>query len=336
MMKIKNTNHAAHGLSRRAISVCLIGVCLLFFAPWANAKVIDRVVAVVNNDIISLFDLNEELEPYSNRIKSMGYTSEKEKKMFFSVREDVLNDLINKKLTDQEIKRQRITVEEQEIDVSIENLKKRNFLTDEELRTALKNDGGSLEEYRETKRDQILHQRLLNYEIRSKIIITDQEVLDYYTLHKNEFSDEKKYHLKKISTKISADANSGKEKNGASKRIEEAWSRLAKGDAFEKIASQYAEENEDGGDMGVFALNELSPQMKEAVEHLKAGELTPIMKTARGYQFFMVDKIDDPQDKTLENMSNWIREKLYENQVEVKYQEWLLKLRSQSHIKIII
>jgi len=334
-MRTKKNNYAANGLIGLAVFACLFSGSLLFSVPLANARIIDRVVAVVNNEIISLFDLEQELKPYSEKIKNMGYSSEKEKKMFFSVREDVLNDLINKKLTDQEIKKQRITVEEKEIDLSIEELKKRNFLTDEELRAALKSDGTSLEEYRETKRDQILHQRLLNYEIKSKIIISDQEILDYYTLHKSEFASEKKYFLKKASINITANLNAG-EQETASKRMETAWRQLLQGLPFEEVAAQYSEETDEFSDAGEFALNELSPQLKEAVQYLKAGDLTPIMKTAKGYQFFLVDKIDDPQDKTLEKMSDLIRDKLYGEQIEIKYQEWLLKLRNESYIKTII
>ena len=83
----------------------------------------DRVVAVVNDDIIPLFELNQAVKPYVDRIEALGYSLEKKRKMLFKVREDILNQLIDKKLTDQEIKRSKITVSEKEVDSAIERFK---------------------------------------------------------------------------------------------------------------------------------------------------------------------------------------------------------------------
>ena len=114
--------------------------CAAFFplAGAQEAEVVDRIVAVVNDEIISLFEMNQLLQPYEAKIRNLGYSSEKEREMLFKVREDVLNQLIDQKLTDQETRRFRITVSEQEIDNAIERIKEANFYTDEQLRKALK------------------------------------------------------------------------------------------------------------------------------------------------------------------------------------------------------
>jgi peptidyl-prolyl cis-trans isomerase SurA len=331
---MKTKNSAANG---RAIWIVMIFLCggLLFPSRGASAKVIDRVVAIVNHDIVSLFDLNQDLKPYSDKIVNMGYDLEKERKMLFNVRQDILNDLIDSILTRQEIERQKITVAENEIDLAVEEVKKRNFLTDEELIRALKSEGLTVEAYRETKKNEILRQRLLNYEVKSKIIITDREIRDYYDSHRAEFAGDKKYHLKKIAAKIPPGALA-EEKDEALKKIEAARDRLLDGEAFEDVAASYYGEDREWEKADVFKHDELSPRIKAAVEGIKAGEFTSILKTARGFQVFFLEKTELPMDTTLDEASGWIEDKLYREKVDKSYREWLLRLRARSYVKIII
>ncbi len=98
-----------------------------------GAELIDRIVAVVNNDLIALEELNNQLKPYLEKISAMGYPPDKQRQMIFKVREDVLNHMIDQKLTDQEIARYNITASDKEVDNAIERVKKTNSLTDEVL-----------------------------------------------------------------------------------------------------------------------------------------------------------------------------------------------------------
>jgi len=133
------------------------------------AEVVDRIVAIVNNDVISLIELNEALKPYMEKVMAANYGPEKEKQMIFKIREEVLNQLIDQKLTDQEIARYKLNVNEKEIDQSIERIKQVNSITDEQFRAALAREGLSMETYRQKMREQLLRANLLNREVKSKI-----------------------------------------------------------------------------------------------------------------------------------------------------------------------
>ena len=85
-----------------------------------SAEIVDRIVAVVNDDVITLTELNNSLKPYMEKIRSLGYPSEKEKELLFKVREDMLDRLINEKIEDQEIKRSKVEISEEQIDKTIE------------------------------------------------------------------------------------------------------------------------------------------------------------------------------------------------------------------------
>jgi len=301
-----------------------------------GAKVVDRIVATVNDEIILLYDLNQTIKPYVDRIKASNYSYEKERQMLFKLREDALNMLIEKKLTDQEIKRYKISVSGQEINNAIERMKKTTFITDEELREELNSQGLTLEEYRKQIKEQILRERLISRAVKSKIVITSEDIKTYYENHKDVYSGKKKYHLRNIIMKVAANADETK-KLMAFKKIEAVLSELKQGEAFDKLARIYSDSPlaSEGGDLGLFEVKDLSPQLQEAVKVLKEGEYTPVLDTDQGYQILYVQEIKKSPGKTLEESTSAISQKLYKDTVNIKYASWLKDLKSRSHIKII-
>jgi len=307
-----------------------------FVAKAESAKVVDRIVAVVNDDIITLFELNRSFKPYAERIRELGYSTDKEHKLLFKVREDMLNQLIDQKLKDQEIKRVGIKIEEQEIDQTIERIKETNFYTDEDLRGALAKEGLTMEEYRERIKEQILRTRLINLKVRSKIVITKEDITAYYENHQDKYGGKKKYHLYNIITKVPLFADE-KEKLKIKARMDAILTELNAGKSFESVAKSYSESSLDvaGGDLGLFRLEELSPQLRNAIKEMKAGEFTPVLDTDQGFQIFFVKEIVKTSGKPLEDVSPEIEKILFDEIIEKKFQSWLGDLRNQSVIKII-
>jgi len=157
----------------------MFGPMYIFFFIWVGmvgiatshgAEIVDRIVAVVNDDIITLNDLNHALKPYSDRIKSMGHDAGKEDDVLTKLRKDILDRLIDHKLTDQEIKKAKLGVSDEEVDGAIEKIKEKNFLSDADFRKVLADEGLSFEEYRKNMKDQMLRSRLVNREVKSKIV----------------------------------------------------------------------------------------------------------------------------------------------------------------------
>jgi len=141
-----------------AVFFCVVGSPLVIQSH--GAEIVDRIVAVVNDDIITLFELNRAIKPYEDKIHALGYSEEKERRMLFKVREGVLNQLIDKKIEDQQIKRSNIKISEEQIDQTIERIKEKNFFSDEDLRLALAKDGLTMEAYRNKIKEEILRTRL--------------------------------------------------------------------------------------------------------------------------------------------------------------------------------
>ena len=127
---------------RGLLYVCIVTTIVSPGSVYAQEpEVIDRIVAVVNSDIITLYDLNRAFKPYEDNIKALQYTPEKERQTLFQVRKDLLDQLIDSKLADQEIERAQITVNESDIDRTIERIKEARSFTDEQLREGLARQG---------------------------------------------------------------------------------------------------------------------------------------------------------------------------------------------------
>ena len=301
-----------------------------------GANIVDRIVATVNDEIILLYDLNQAIKPYVDRIKASNYPNEKKREMLFKIREKALNLLIEQKLADQEIKRYKISVSEQEIDKALEILKKKEFITDEELREELIRQGLTLKVYRKQIKEQILREKLISLEVQSKIVITSEDIKAYYEDHQDSYSGTKKYHLRNIVMKVPRDADET-EKQMIFKEIIAVLNQLEQGEPFDKLARIYSDSPlaSEGGDLGLFEVKDLSPQLQEAVKKLKEGEYTPVLDTDQGYQIIYVQKIQENPGKTLEESTFEISQKLYKDTVNSKYISWLEDLKSRSHIKII-
>jgi peptidyl-prolyl cis-trans isomerase SurA len=297
-----------------------------------QADVIDRIVAVVNSDIITLYDLNRAFKPYEDNIKALRYPPDKERQTLFQVRSDILDKLIESQLADQQIKREQISVTQKEIDTTIERMKEARSFTDEQLREGLAAQGITMEEYRKEIESQILRTKLVNREVKSKIVITQADIKAYYDSHQEKYAGEKKYYLWNLFIKASE-----ADKDEALQKMKAIEQQLKQGESFEVLVKQLGESASavQGTDLGLYRLDELSKQLQTVVEKLKAAEFSGVLDTNFGYQIIYVQKIMDTPAKPLEAVETEIQQLLYDEFVDNKYQVWLQDLRARSHIRII-
>jgi peptidyl-prolyl cis-trans isomerase SurA len=299
-------------------------------------EVIDRIVAVVNNDIITLYDLNRAFKPYEENIKALQYAPERERQTLFQVRKDLLNQLVDSKLADQEIERAQISVNEGDIDRAIERIKEARSLTDEQVREGLARQGMTMAEYRKEIKEQILRTNLVIREVKSKIVITKEDVKAYYDSHQDEYAEERKYYLFNIFVRLSPDADRS-EREDALRQIEIVMAKINQGLSFEDLVNQLKDSSSrvQGTDLGLYRLEELSEQLRGVVAKLKAGEFSEVLDTDFGPQIIYVQKIQETATKSLDEIESEIEEILYNETVDSKYRDWLDELRKRSLIKII-
>lgn len=238
-------------MKRSASSPLKMGVafwfCCVVAMPWGSyhlfaqtPKTVDRIVAEVNDDVITLYELNLVMGPYIERIKTMNRSLSEEQRMLSDVRERIIKQMIDQKLTDQEVERLKITVSEESVDRTIEGLKRDSQVSDEELREQLEQEGITVEEYRKQVRDQILRGRLVNREVKSKIVITDEDIEACFIENKEEYCGDVKYHIRHIILAVQP-FSSVEEKQAVRDRMDAILSLLDEGEPFIQVAKSYSE-----------------------------------------------------------------------------------------------
>ena len=327
---------------RTVLSAVIAGFLLLVLPGIGKAELVDRVVAVVNEDVITMSDVNEEGKAFFQKITEQAPADELASALR-RAREDVLNGLIDKKLIAQEAARQKVTVADEELDAAFKQMSANNKMSPEQFRDQLKRIGMTEPVYRENLRNQILQSKLLNYEVRSKIIITDDMVLDYYDTHYTNQVAEGGYYLLQmgfVAKKESRD--SGKPdaaaKLDAKKRAERVHELVKNGQDFSTLAKKFSElpSAADGGNIGTFQKEEMAEYMRTAVTALTPGEVSQVVETPDGYQFFKLLSSQDggivvqaPYDSVKEE----IKRQLYEEKLKVEFEAWVTKIREAAYIK---
>ena len=215
-------------------------------------------------------------------------------------------------------------------------MKEGRSYTDEDLRAGLAEQGLTMEEYRDYLKKQLLRGKLVNREVKSKIVITRGEIEKYYNEHRDKYAGEIKYHLWNISIRFSQMTDES-QKQIAFGKMKTVLSQLQQGRTFESFAAEAPDSPESpaGTDLGVYRQDELSRQLRNVVTDMKAGEYSSILETDRGYQILYVQKILVTDSKSLSDVEAEIEDVLYNEAIDNRYNTWLSELRKRSHIKII-
>ena len=305
-------------------------------AAAAEAAVVDRIVAVVNEDIVTLYDIDMLLRPMAQDIQRQNLPPERERQTLARLREEILDNLINTKLTEQEVKRYKIAVTDEEIESHIRQVKQRRGLTDENLKAGLAQEGLTLEEYRKEVKLQIQRSKLVNREVRSKVVITQADIKDYYEKNKSKYGGGKQYYLWNLFVKLPP-RPAPADRQAAKALLQEALAEVKRGRSFEEQVRLTADgaKGIQGSELGLFRLEELTPQLRDAVQGMRPGEVSAVVESDFGYQVVYVQQINDTAGKSMAQVEAEIQEILFRERVDSRFAAWLADLRKNSHIKIM-
>jgi len=295
-------------------------------------EIVEAIVAVVNDEVITLSQYKAKHEELLQSLRAQ-LQGEEFRKQYESLRKDILESMIMEVLLLQEAKKQGINVNEQ-VNMAIQKIKEdNNIQTDEDLRRALAQQGMDLESFRKRMEEDILKQNIIFSEVGRSIVIDDTDVVNYYKQHPDEFTVPLEYTLSAIY--LSTEGKSEEEFLAKKKEIDE---KIAAGEDFASLAGEYSEgpEKESQGDLGSFKEGELAENLRKAVEDLKEGETTSWIEISNGWYLLKMRERKESHLQTFEEARKTIEEKLYQEQQDKKYKEFMTKLRERSFVKILI
>jgi peptidyl-prolyl cis-trans isomerase SurA len=327
-----------------ATATLLLSFLIVLSPVICRAELLDRVVAVVNDDVITLSELEKEGEKFYRDISAKA-PAEKLAETLQKAREEVLNRLIEKRLIAQKAKADKISVSDDEVENTFQQMRQQSGLSAADFLGKMKEEGMTEGLYKEQLRQQILQSKLVSADVRSKVAVTDDEILDYYDTHYTSQVSKGGLYLLQIGlawrdpkNPDASDEVLRVNKLEARKKAEEVYQLAKKGEDFKALAKKYSDlpSAADGGDIGVFQLDEMAPYMQGAVKDLQPGGISEIIETPEGYQFF---KLLNNQDGTiviktpLEQVKEEIRDTLYEERLKKAYDEWFNNLKNQAYIQ---
>lgn len=301
-----------------------------------RAELVDRVAAVVNNDIILQSEFVQAVAPLREKLKQEGYSEVQQEMILAEQRPRMLEQMIMEKLTDQQVEKHKIQIDEAEVGATIGRIQRVNGLTDESMRQMLELDGMSFEAYRAKIKEQLLRTKLVNLEVKSKIIVTDADIRAVYEKSKEQYAGKTQYHLRHILLKVAPESSPGQREQVLQKMrlIQE---RLKAGETFAQMAIVYSEAGtaSQGGDLGYVEARMLAAPIRQGLKDLQNGQVSSIIDTEQGYQLFLLENVQHSGGKTLEEAKPEIQERLYAQIVDEKFQKWLNALRERAHIQVM-
>lgn len=322
------------GITYRRLAFVAVVVGLLFPASMESAETCNRIVAVVNGDVITLYELNSRIKQLTG--VDPDQLKIQDEKRYIESRRAVLDLLIDEKIAQEKIQELEIRVTPAQVDSAIERIKRNNNWTHEDLVDRLKQDGVDYEKFRERIRGQLERMQLINKEVQSKIVIREEELREYYETHKSEFMKHSEVHLAAIVLVPRDPKNSG-EQETLRQRAQELFERIHAGEDFGTLARQFSQGPgaQEGGDLGVFKLSQIEPDLARILEGMSPGDVTePLQRGSTVHIIKLLEKTKGEQ-RSFEEARDTIYDRFYQDEVNKRYTVWIQELRERAYTKII-
>ena len=312
----------------------LAGTVAIFLCASAQAGVADRIVAVVNDEVITLSELNNAFEPYRERFTA-NYQGPDREKALGETKATLLNRMIDNLLMEQESRKTGITVRNEEVTEAINDMQKQRKISLNEFREALQREGLTLDAYRKDIRDQLVRLKLIRRDIKSKVAVTDEEIGEYYRKHREDYDGKEAARIRQILLLLPKEENpAAKEKLRAD--ADAIHKRLLNGEPFELLSAKFSQgpAAAEGGDIGYIEKGMIHSEVEDAAFSLPLNQISGVIESPVGFHIIQVVDRRGAGLKAIENVREEIREKIDREKMEKKFGEWLVELRKKSHIEI--
>lgn len=315
--------------------ILIMCVVVLLVLP-ARAEVVDRIVAVVNDEVITLYDLNRAFEPYQRNIENTYKGKDKDVWMK-QARESLFQRLIDNILIEQEAKKSGIhtTVREEDVMSVVSDMLSKQKISMAEFQKNLAREGSSLEAVKKDIRSQIIRMKLLRREVRDKIMVTDDEIGEYYVKHREEYEGKESVRMKQIML-LKPSGATREENNKIKSEILRLRALIIQGESFDLLAAKYSQgpAAAQGGDVGFIEKGTIIPEVENVAFHLPLNKVSEVIESEMGYHIVQVIDQKGAGLKSIAMVREEIRNKIEEEKLDKKFGEWISSVREKSHIEI--
>jgi peptidyl-prolyl cis-trans isomerase SurA len=295
----------------------LLAVCLA--SPFAHSRVIDRIAAVVNSEVILLTEVDKRCQAALDRIRA-------------------LDVLIDEMLIRQQTREHKVEVTDKDVVKQIDQIKKDNNLNDKQFVQALKMEGRTLDDLKRDIRKQMERSKLIevqmrnNPEMRSQVQIGEQDIAEYYRSHYNVMEKVRASHIL-----FAAPTGTKREQLEKTRgRAQQILKKIRTGAPFDQMAKQHSEDPSAslGGDLGWFRRGDMVAAFEKAAFGLKKGAVSDLVQTQFGFHIIKVTDRAEEDRPDLNKVRPRIQQQLYRDKFGRAMRGWLDDLRRRSFVDI--
>lgn len=280
---------------------------------------VDRIVAVVNDDVIVASELDRRAEAAAGSL----------------TKKQVLEQLINEQLMAQQIKEANIDVTDEEIRRAIADILRTNNITEAELVAAIEARGMTMDRYKVDLKSQLIRLKLIDQKVRSRVVIPESEIRAEYERKTRDESKEELINIRHIFLRWGSGANA-KTRAQVTADAAAAKKRIENGEPFAEVAKAISQgpTASSGGDLGEMNRQQMIPELAKGIEGLEKGQLSDPIETDTGVHVVLLEGKRYKASATFAQSRNKIYQELYQREVEAQMDVWLDELRKQAAVTI--
>jgi peptidyl-prolyl cis-trans isomerase SurA len=302
----------------------------------SQALMIDRIVARVNDDVITLSELQEEGLPLFERLRANYTGAELESRVQRAERE-FLDQLILRRLQLQYASQTGITASDNDVNAALKDVLTRNNLTQEQLTELLTREGLTLQDYKDRLREQIVLARLMNQAVRSRVSVDASEVEAYYRTHQEEFNQPAHAKIRHIFFRLESGATPAQQ-DAVRERASRVLQEARNGADFSDLARRYSEDATatNGGDLGVIKRGEALPEFEAVIFTMREGQVSDVIRTANGLHIVKLDAFSKGSEQPYPEIKAEIERRILQGKMEQRFQDWTNELKDKAFIEITL
>ena len=320
--------HRPEGRSRRAwrffgLIVIFASAVFMTLTAFVRAEVVDRVVAVVGGEVITLRELDEFSEQFPD-----------------TPREKALELLIEDTLIGQEAKKQGITVTDSEVESSVQSRIAQLNVSEEEFKKMLQDQGLTMEQFKDKVRQRLMKFKFVEHQIRGQIEVSDEEILNYYRLHPEQFRAGEQIHLAHIFLPFPL-ANDPEQQEKVRKLAAELRDRIVRGEDFVEIAKKYSQlrrmtqegKEEVVWDIGWLKEDDMDSKLRAATAALAPGSVSMAFETDKGLHILKVMERKGAEIMPLAQVKQNIYDRVYDQKIQEELYKILQDIKDRTPIE---
>lgn len=313
----------------------LLLITLLSLALPARAELVDRIAAVVNTDIITLSEVEARIAPELSRLRGEPDASRRAEARAQLVKKG-LDLLIGEKLMEFQVKELALDVSEQEIDLSMEDVKKQNNISSEQFEQLLAQEGYTMSSYRAFMRKHLSRMKLVNLKVRSKMKIADEDLKAEYAKWSHDEANEFEVHARHLLVQVPAKATPEQVEAARKKAHELMVEAKTPGVDFVELAKKKSEgpSAADGGDLGFFKRGVMVAEFERAAFTLPVGGISEPIRTKFGWHVLKVEERKALAAPPFDEVKDQLRERMLRGQLEKFTEQYVQELRAQAVVDV--